>query len=325
MKRIIISRTDSIGDVVLTLPLAVALRQKFPEAYIIFLGRKYTEQVIRCCSAVNEFADWDEIQHSVEKMRSLNADVILHVFPGSKIASMAKQAGILLRIGTSHRLYHFLTCNKLINLGRKNSDLHEAQLNLKLGVALGLKGDFSIDELREMNILDKIQVLKEDELIEKCRKNIILHPSSRGSAREWHRDNFSSLIRSLPADKFKIFISGTKEEGEKLKAFIEDHPGVTDITGKQDLSQFISFISRCDALVAASTGPLHIAAALGIKAIGIFPPMRPIHKERWGPIGKRALALSVDKSCSDCRKSSDCVCMRLVSPENVLKELLLLL
>ncbi len=325
MKRIIISRTDSIGDVMLTLPLAVALRQKFPGAYIIFLGRTYTEPVIRCCSAVDEFADWDEIQHSVEKMRSLNADVILHVFPRSNIASMARRAGTPLRIGTSHRLYHFLTCNKLINLGRKSSDLHEAQLNLKLGVALGLKEDFSIDELKEMNLLDKIPVLGEDGLINKSRRNIILHPSSRGSAREWHPDNFSALIRSLPADKFKIFISGTKEEGEDLKAFIHAHSGVTDITGKHDLSQFISFISRCDALVAASTGPLHIAAALGIKAIGIFPPMRPIHKERWGPIGKKALALSVDKSCSDCRKSGDCACMRLVSSESITKELLLLL
>src|SRR5687767_4635573 len=111
MKRIIISRTDSIGDVVLTLPLAVALKKRIPNAYILFLGQKYTEPVIRCCSAVDEFIDAGDVlaPDGKDYLKRLEADAMLHVFPKSNIASTAKSAGIPLRVGTSHRLYHFWT------------------------------------------------------------------------------------------------------------------------------------------------------------------------------------------------------------------------
>jgi heptosyltransferase-3 len=66
---------------------------------------------------------------------------------------------------------------------------------------------------------------------------------------------------------------------------IAKHPEVINLTGKLSLQQFIAFINHCDVLIAASTGPLHIASALGKKAIGLFAPMRPIHPGRWKPIG----------------------------------------
>jgi ADP-heptose:LPS heptosyltransferase len=47
-KKIVISRTDSIGDVVLTLPLAGILKEKYPKAKIIFLGNTYTKPIIKC-------------------------------------------------------------------------------------------------------------------------------------------------------------------------------------------------------------------------------------------------------------------------------------
>ena len=62
IQRILISRTDSIGDVVLTLPLCVWLKKQFPNVYIIFLGRTYTEPVISCLPEVDEIVDWTTIE-----------------------------------------------------------------------------------------------------------------------------------------------------------------------------------------------------------------------------------------------------------------------
>ena len=56
--RILISRTDSIGDVVLTLPVAGILKQTFPGCTIIFLGREYTRAVIEACDHVDQFVAW---------------------------------------------------------------------------------------------------------------------------------------------------------------------------------------------------------------------------------------------------------------------------
>ena len=72
-------------------------------------------------------------------------------------------------------------------------------------------------------------------------------------------------------------------------------------------------------LVAASTGPLHIAAALGKKAIGLYAPMRPIHPARWKPIGSNAQYLVINKNCSDCRKTQNCHCIREIKAAQVVE------
>jgi heptosyltransferase III len=310
---VILSRTDSIGDVVLTLPMAGYIKNYFPKSKIIFLGRNYTRDVVALSEHVDQFISWDETK-ALPK-----ADVIIHVFPVKEIAKAAKQAGIGLRAGTTNRLFHWGTCNKLIRLSRKNSDLHESQLNIKLLEFLDIPVDIELKEIQNYYGFTKAENLSDEweQQLDKIRKNIILHPKSKGSAREWGLENFSELIGALPKDKFKIFISGTKEEGALCKPLFEKHYDVTDLTGKMNLKQFISFINHADALVAASTGPLHIASALGKKAIGLFAPMRPIHPGRWSPVGRDAHAAVLNKECSDCRKSKDCHCIREIKSKQI--------
>ncbi len=323
---IIISRTDSIGDVVLTLPLAGIIKQYFPSSKIIFLGRNYTKDVIDLSQHVDEFVSYDGILklsngNKIEAFKNLNATHIIHVFPVKEIAYLAKQAGIKNRIGTTNRLWHWFTCNIKIKLSRKNSDLHEAQLNTKLLEPLGIHKAFSIEELAAAYGFTKIHVLEKQfaDLMDPSKTTIIIHPKSKGSAREWGLDNFSKLITGLDKTKYAVYISGTIQEGESVKTLIEKHPEAIDMTGKLSLQQFIAFINSCDILIAASTGPLHIASALGKKAIGLFAPMRPIHPGRWKPIGKQATYLVLDKNCDDCRKSMDCHCIREIQTSEVIK------
>lgn len=310
---VIISRTDSIGDVVLTLPMAGYIKKHFPKCKITFVGRNYTRDVVALSEHVDDFISWDET-HTLPK-----ADAVIHVFPVKKIAQAAKKSKIGLRVGTVNRLFHWGTCNKLISLSRKNSDLHESQLNFKLLKFLNIPTEVKLEDIKNYYGFTKTQALPEEwlKLIDKTRTNVILHPKSKGSAREWGLENFSELINSLPENKFKVFISGTKEEGEQVKSLFEKHKNVTDLTGKLTLKQFISFINNADALVAASTGPLHIASALGKKAIGLFAPMRPIHPGRWMPVGENAKHLVLDKDCSDCRKSKDCHCIREIKSKQI--------
>jgi ADP-heptose:LPS heptosyltransferase len=198
--------------------------------------------------------------------------------------------------------------------------LHEAQLNLALLSGLGINKGFPVEEIpdfygltRVLPLHDKHRALLDDE---KC--NLILHPLSFGSAREWGLDNFKKLASLLPAEKFRIFITGTEKEGEIIReSGIFNLPHITDLSGKFSLAELISFIAAADALVAASTGPLHIAAALGKHAIGIYPPIRPMHPGRWAPLGENADFLVTEKDCNDCRKGDSCLCMKAIKPETV--------
>lgn len=324
-KSVLISRTDSIGDVMLTLPLAKAIKEKYPSCRIYFLGRSYTKAVITACEYVDDFIDVSEYVSRKLLWTWGKPTAIIHVFPQAAIARRAKALKTPIRIGTINRLYHWFTCNRLVRLSRKNSDLHESQLNFALLKPLGIDLTPSLDSIGNMYGFTNVAPLQPEwqQVLEPGKYHLILHPKSQGSAREWGLDNFQSLIHLLDPSRYQIFISGTEAERPSLQPLLDACKGrVVDIIGKMDLTTFISFISKCDGLVSASTGPLHIAAALGKKAIGIYPPIRPMHPGRWAPIGPRAVALSLNKSCNDCLSNpTTCHCIREITPTQVASHL----
>ncbi|GEO10492.1 glycosyltransferase family 9 protein [Segetibacter aerophilus] len=315
---IIISRTDSIGDVVLTLPVATVLRKFFPAMKIAFMGKAYTRPVIEACTSVDVFIDIDDFMSREITIFGEKPAAIIHVLPIAKIAQRAKELKIPMRIGTTNRIYHWFTCNSLVKLSRKRSILHEAQLNIKLLEPLGITKDFSLEEIGNSFALNNILPLpqKLSDLIDNHRYNLILHPKSQGNGREWGLENFIRLIRQLDGDKFKIFVSGVEKERAQLTSIFEAAGDrITDITGLMTLPEFMSFISAADGLVASGTGPIHLAAALGKNAFGIYPPIKPIHPGRWAPLGPKAKAFVVDRSCNDCKGNKmSCHCMEEVNP-----------
>jgi ADP-heptose:LPS heptosyltransferase len=74
-------------------------------------------------------------------------------------------------------------------------------------------------------------------------------------------------------------------------------------------------------LVACSTGPLHIAAFIGIRAVGLFSPRKPIHPGRWQPLGKNVSVLLNNPACPECKKKKNCMCIQQISVERVLTQI----
>lgn len=301
-KKIVISRTDSIGDVILTLPLAGILKEKYPKAKIVFLGNTYTKPIIACSEHVDEIWEWAVItklsyNEQLKWMQAQEVDTFIHVFPRKEIARLAKKANIETRIGTGHRSFHIMSCNKLINFSRKRSDLHEAQLNVKLLAPLGIKKSYSLDELNAYVGFTKIPELPESlgKLTDTDKKKIVLHPKSQGSAVEWGVTNFMNLAKTLDSNTHEVFITGTEKESEFFRDKIPNQDNIHDLSGKLSLSELVSFISKSDCLVAASTGPLHIAGICNIRAVGLFQEKKPIHSGRWQPLGKEVVILKSEK------------------------------
>jgi len=128
--------------------------------------------------------------------------------------------------------------------------------------------------------------------------------------------HYIELVKSLDLARFQIFISGTSAERVDLQPLLDElGDQVVDVVGKLSLSEFIGLIAGCDGLVACSTGPLHVAAALGKSALGIYAPSRPIFPQRWGPIGHNAQVFVLDKYCMDCKpRGTPCVCIQCIQP-----------
>ncbi|HEY9195050.1 MAG TPA: glycosyltransferase family 9 protein, partial [Mucilaginibacter sp.] len=256
----------------------------------------YTQPVIETCKAADQFINYDEVRllpqtEQVKFFIDKKIDIIIHVFPNKHLAQTARAAGIKLRIGTTNRLFHWFTCNRLVRLSRKKSDLHEAQLNLILLQPLGLTNVPALDDVTAHYGFTKPAMLPAAIAanLSATKFNLIIHPKSHGSGMEWGLDNFRNLANQLPVNKYNIIITGSDKEKQLLSTWIKTLPaGVVDMTGKLTLSQLITFISQADGLIASGTGPLHLAAMAGIYTLGLFPSVRPIHPGRWAPLGKRA-------------------------------------
>ncbi len=328
--RIIISRTDSIGDVMLTLPMCVWLKNNIPNATLIFLGRGYTQAIVACFSVVDEFIDWKSIENlptsqRSETLKELKADAIIHVFPNKDIAALAKKARIPMRIGTSHRSFHLLSCSHRLNFSRKNSALHESQLNFELLKPLGLTAIPSMEEVMSMTSAFKVEQCALPDnlagLLEKNNKTVVLHPKSQGSALEWPLESYLKLANELVAKGYTVYFTGTEQEGDLFRSSLPINDNIIDLTGKLSLKELIYFISQVKNLVACSTGPLHIAGFLGVRAIGLFSPRKPIHPGRWQPIGTNVRVLVFDPNCPICKRKKSCQCIQEISVDRVLAEI----
>ena len=321
-EHVVLSRTDSIGDVVLTLPLAGLLKAKFPEVRITFIGRHYTRPVLKHCTHVDQVLTLEELEagDAVQLLRDLRADALVHVFPHREIARWAKAAGIPVRIGTSHRLWHWSTCTDRPAFSRKRSDLHESQLNVKLLGPLGITAEPALVQLLDAMGLHPPEP---DQLVAALlrhdRIRVILHPGSQGSSVEWGLPRFRELIDKLDPTRYHVYLTGTAAEAEHDRQELPISAShVTNTGGQLDLDQLQMLIGSCHALVAASTGPLHLAGVYGKRAIGLFSPRRPIHPGRWAPLGRDVHVLVHDPECPICAAGKACTCVQQITPERVM-------
>lgn len=318
--RIILSRTDSIGDVVLSLPLAGFLKQELGYE-IIFIGREYTKPILECSKNIDWVVTKEQVLEKPTLLRDFKAEAILFLFPDIKIAKIAYQIKIPQRIGTAHRLFHWLYLNKKVFFSRKRSNLHESQLNFFLLKGLGMSFIPSLSQipqwygLRPPKIFPKIP-------LDKNKIHFIIHPKSKGSAREWPLENYKKLVELLP--KITFYVTGTESEGQFIRKNLPklmEKANVKDLTGKLSLTEFIGFIYQVDGLVAASTGPLHIAAALGKIALGLFTPLPPIYPQRWAPLGEKAYYLLGKEFCHYCPFPKGCPCIEAIKPNHVAQKI----
>ncbi len=327
VKTILISRTDAIGDVLLTLPLCGYLKEKIPGCKIIFLCKSYTMPIVHCCAHIDEVMDSAQLlsfslTEQIAILKSKKIDAVVHTLPNRSIAKLCKEAGIAKRIGTRNRWFHWLYCNTLVKLSRKNSDLHEAQLNIALAKQLVGAAIVPLAKLSQYYGFKSVTTLSpaHTALFNPAKKYVIIHPKSSGSAREWPLDKYQQLIDALLVKKYEVIITGTQADERTMHRWLLAlPPQVHNLCGKLSLSELIALIAKADTLIACSTGPLHIAATLGIQAIGLYPAIRPMHIGRWGPIGKHAVALSSQSDCFRCT-ASQCSCIQFITVAMVLEK-----
>ncbi len=318
----LIPRTDNIGDVILTFPMAAKLKEYFPDCTITLLARHYTEDIVRRCADVDYFLAIESLHEKSEKervtyLKSLQCDVFIPSYPNQEQTRWAAKAEIPIRVGHLYRTYYLYHANRMIwRIKRKRSPLHQVQLCLQFFKGLHLPHLVTREELPSLIRLKSfVACEKARALIDPQTFNLVLHPGTNGNTQEWPKDSFAALMRLVPPH-VKVFVTGSAKEKEKYADLLSHHPNATGVFGDLTLSEFTDFLSLVDGVVVGSTGPLHLSAALGKPVIGLFPAQPDLNVARWGALGKNAINIEAP-TCGSSRKGEPCECMLKITPEQV--------
>jgi heptosyltransferase-3 len=327
--RILIVRTDRIGDVVLSLPVISALRKRFPKARLAMLIQPAVEAVVSGHPDLDAVLFDDPAERGFEgfyslvhRIRKEKFDAVLVLHPTLRLAVALALAGIRIRVGTGYRLYSFLF-NRRVHEHRKVAVRHEAEYNLSLARKLGAEGE---------SVVFKIRVPEEagrtvDVFLRRHRAQgggplVVLHPGSRGSALDWPVESFVRLAEIL-ATKAKacvVFTGGTIEK-EMIRTMEQSLRGkAVSAAGLFNLKELCALLERADLFVSNSTGPLHVARAMNTEVIGFYPPLIPASPRRWGPDARPDSVLMPDHpACRTCvrERCPDWNCMKGITVENV--------
>jgi heptosyltransferase-3 len=327
--RILISRTDRLGDLILALPFADTIKARYPECRVDVMASLYASPILENNSRIDGVVrvQNDQLavsrQYKKELQRKLvqgSYKAVVVLYPERRISQLLYKAGIPIRIGTAGR-FHSVFFSHHIYHTRKANKKHELEYNLDFlkffreGSTILMPAVYPLE--KEINnarrILSEIGV--EGDFV-------VLHPGSGGSALRWPIMNFVELSTVLGEAGVQVVISGSAEEGKQYETLSQEM-GVnhTMIAGQTDLRTLAAVLSLADTVVANSTGPLHLSAAVGTRAVGLYPRQKVMSPTRWGPRGEGHRIIQPTAPECDCPPKK-CRCMSTIPVTKVANEVL---
>lgn len=290
IKKILVVRNDRFGEFLLNIPALKALKQSYPEAALTLIVNPYVQELALCLDFIDEVLTWENKKHRIfevasfsNKLRRKGFDICLILNPSKEFNLISFLAGIPIRVGYA-RKWGFLL-NKKIKDDKYLGLKHEVEYNLELAKLAGAK-------IQDKKIYLNIDTSIADNFINFCSNKtlVAIHPWASDAIKQWPIDKFRGLVARLTEELniMVILVGGPDEavisQGE-FAGFQDDK--VVDLTGKTSLKELAAVLKKCNLLVSADSGPMHLAAAVGTKVIAIFRnDIIGKTSKRWGPWGQ---------------------------------------
>ena len=300
---VLVARIDRIGDVILSTPTPREIKNAYPDSFVSVLVRNYTKDIYLNNPHVDEIILFDDeiksdpksfwrLVGEIRKFRFTHAFMLL---PSEKLNWILFFSGIPNRIGVGHKLYQFLSFSKYVDRKKYIPLRHEA--------------DYCLDMVRKIGIepkrLDPEIFLSSEEKSksEKIRKELApndqviigVNTTSGKSSPNLKAGEYRKLLVKLSQEKnISVVVTDVNppEEIKNIADVICPNIGAT-------LREAIINFGSLDLLVSASTGPMHICAALEVPTISLFCPLPACSPKLWGPLGNKSeVILPEENYCS---------------------------
>ncbi len=326
---ILISRTDKLGDLILALPFVETIKVRYPECRVDVLTSLYASPILENNPRIDRIVRVQNDQLLIDKLykkdllyriRQGDYKVVVALYPERQISHLFNKAEIPTRIGTSGR-FHSVFFNVHLIHSRKANKKHEYEYNLdflqffKYGETIYKPQVYLVD--KEIN--NAYRILSNVGIKDKF---VVLHPGTKGSAEQWPIGSFLDLYQMLEKSGLDVVISGSEGEGAKIGE-VANRKGIKirDITGETDLRTLAAVLSLATVVVANSTGPLHLSAAVGTRVVGLYPVKKIMSPRRWGPVGKYHKVIQPPLPFCQC-PSGQCKCMESIDVNNVFDQVI---
>ena len=294
IKRILVSRTDKIGDLVLSIPSFFMLKKMYPNAELVVIVRKYNVDIVKNLPYIDRIVIIDEYSKAelLEKIAYFKADVFIALYNDSYIASLARASKAKIKIGPISKLSSFFTYNKGVLQKRSLSLKNEGQYNLDLVTKIDRKRFAILYELNTKLILTDenkkvADVYFKENSIE--GKTLVVNPFIGGSAKNITDEQYISILKKVKEKMpdLNIIITSYTTDEERTEKLCKDigKDKIFAFSNGASILNTASIIDRADVYFGASTGPTHIAGALGKKIVAIYPHKKTQSPTRWGVLG----------------------------------------
>lgn len=289
--KIIISRTDKIGDLILSIPSFFMAKKMYPEAEIILLVRNYNYEIVKNLPFVDRVYKIDDFRQEelLEKIKYFNADIFVALYNDSYISKLAKASGAKKRIGPISKFSSFFAFNQGVYQKRSKSIKNEADYNLDLIRKIDTEKFDKNFEIETKIYLENShrEVAKrffaENNIGE---KTLVVNPFMGGSAKNITDDEYVSLLQKIydRVEGLDIIITCHISEEERGQEIINKiaREKVYLFANGGSLLNLAGIIEKGKVYFGGSTGPTHIAGSLQKTIVAIYPNKKTQSPTRWG-------------------------------------------
>lgn len=331
-RRIMVVRTDRIGDLLLSTPVLKNLRDNYPDCFIAMMVAPETADIVRGNPHLDEVivlekdskhGSWRGAMRLVGELRKKNFDLALILHPTARVHLLTFFAGIRRRVGYDRKCGFLLTDK--IKHTKQWGWKHEVEYNLDILRYLGIR---ITDKHLFMPVNPQAEIWTEDlftrEGVGAGDKVLVIHPGASCPSKVWPAERFAQVADILARKHgLKIMlVAGPKDEEISKEVARNMKQPIIDMAGKTSLLQVASILKRCALFISNDSGPVHIASSFGVPVISIFGRKQAgLGPVRWAPSGPRAFFLHKDVGCIQCL-AHNCqrqfLCLRSITVEDVL-------
>lgn len=302
--KILVIRPDRIGDVVLSTPVLEALKHDYPSSDVHLMVRDAVAPVVQHNPHLSKLlvyrpdslhAGFAGFWRLVRELREEKYDVAITLQVNFRVTLALATAGIGYRVGPYSKWYSYLLFNRGTRQSRSAVEMHETDYNLMLLRKLGIRTPSRRFEpliTVDADAKERMRAFVRGLGIADGVPFVTIHPGMGGSALNWPEGYYVDLIMRLAARGVNVVVTGSAAEKalvERVVAAAKERDSSLPIhqflgnNSPTGLADMIALLSLAQVMVAPSTGPLHVAAALGKRTVSFYPPIRVQSAIRWGP------------------------------------------